>query len=257
MTRFKLPRRLLCCWGIVTLLSTGFLVAPAQAGWFSWFSRKSGWGPASGNSKAAGHRGGECPPVNTPLISIAPIYSSEGNQFILAATTSSAPTLWFYLPYALTDRLSAELRLEQQSESGDAVQTTVIDRLPPTPKPGIIGVQLPPLALQLDRTYHWLLVVICDPNDASANRFAELSLRRVSLSELPAEPLPVLKRLTFYSQNGLWEPFLTSLARERCRAPQNSALAATWQQSLQEIGLAAIANQPIVNCTSIFPADQQ
>ncbi|HIK19116.1 MAG TPA: DUF928 domain-containing protein [Leptolyngbyaceae cyanobacterium M33_DOE_097] len=256
----QLTQRTALFWAIILLVSTP---TPAQAQWWwppSWFRQRSNWGPASGNYTGAAQRGGSCGKVPVPLTALAPFYQAEdGQQYVLGATASDYPILWFYLPYEigtaatnLTPKNStqpiAELRLEEQDpKTQRSFQRTVLE-LPAT-KPGVIGIPLPRRepALIVGKTYHWLLVVRCDPSDASTNQFAELSLHRVQ----PPVPLssiataPPRQQLSFYVQNGLWSETMTLCDRIQ-RASGDPDLLTEWSKIIESVPLNGIMAQQVV-----------
>ncbi len=257
----QLTQRTSLFWAIILLLT---IPSPAQAQWWwppSWFRQQSNWGPASGNYTGAAQRGGNCGKVPVPLTALAPFYRAEdGRQYVLGATASDYPTLWFYLPYEIgtatapnlapqnSPKPIAELRLEEQDPKTQRYFQRTVLELPAT-KPGVIGIQLPHRepALVAGKTYHWLLVVRCDPSDASTNQFTELSLHRVQ----PTVPLPPIattpprQQLNFYVQNGLWSETM-SLCDRLQPASEDPDLLSAWSKAIETVPLEGITAQQVV-----------
>jgi len=266
-----LPRRLALTGAIALILGNLLAPAPAQAGWWwppSWFAKSNNWGPPSGNHTGAAQRSGSCPKVDMPLTALAPSYrAADGQQFVLGATASDYPTLWFYLPYSISalptgdtaatkGKLSAELRIEEQNEKTKEFTQRTVLTLPET-RPGVIGVRVPATEppLEVGKTYHWLLVVRCSAEDTSANQFTEVSLHRVQPPVAIATPSPK-QQLDFYTQNGLWAETMNLCDRLR-HSPGDKELSAAWSQTIQAVPFNGIDAQQIVNScaagTQVFP----
>lgn len=49
-----------------------------------------------------------------------------------------------------------------------------------------------------------------------------------------------------YGQAGIWQETLTTLAQLRRANPNDSAVAAEWEDLLKEVGLGAIAKEPLI-----------
>lgn len=256
-----LTQRTSLFWVVILLISTTPSPAQAQTQWWwppSWFRQKSNWGPPSGNYTGAAQRGGNCGKVPVPLTALAPFHQAEdGRQYVLGATASDYPTLWFYLPYeigaATADRTSqnstrpiAELRLEEQNPQTQRYSQRTVLTLPAT-KPGIIGIPLPrrESPLEVGKTYHWLLVVRCDSTDASTNQFAGVSLHRIQPdTPPPIAPTPLRQRLAFYIQNGLWSE--TMALCDRLRGSGEKGLIDEWSQTIQSVPFNGIASEAVV-----------
>ncbi|MBW4471859.1 MAG: DUF928 domain-containing protein [Stenomitos rutilans HA7619-LM2] len=257
--------------------------APAQAGWWppSWFKRSSGWGPPSGNSSSAAHRGGTCASTTSklPLTALAPTPVQAVDEQALGATTAAYPTLWFYLPYTIgqstpstqaeksdkTPQPFVELRLEEKNADDSAYHQRTILTMSYT-QAGIIGIPLTSTSqspLEVGKLYHWLFVIHCVPGDASANKFTRLSLLRVTPESRVPQPLeqsiprPQRKLYTQYGlwdtvNDGVWNDFITALAALRCRSPNDATLTTLWAQSLTDVGLQSVAKQPL-QCPPAVP----
>ncbi len=173
--------------GVITIiLSLVLHPSKAQAGWFDWlFGSSPVSGTPSGRRTGGGDRSGSCPKVNIPLTALAPLYKTkDGNQFTLGATASKFPTLWFYLPYQITEARPAELRVEER----DANQDYIFDKTVLTltnASPGIVGIRVPQNAvspLPINGQHYFTFVVRCDPSDSSTNKFVSVSVERIPLT---------------------------------------------------------------------------
>ncbi|MBD2463185.1 DUF928 domain-containing protein [Oscillatoria sp. FACHB-1407] len=224
----------------------------------------SGWGVPSGNRRGGGQRAGSCPNVNIPLTALVPLQDDNGTLVAQGSTASDHPTLWFYVPYTIGDAMTASLWLEEPEPGSDPSADRIyytqreILSLPPTP-PGIVSIQLPRSepALTVGNTYRWLLVVTCDASDASSNKVAEVELSRIASDSTVSvgNTASLESRLNAYRQARLWSEFITALGTAYCQSSSrplntNSVVATEWSQTLQEIGLEAIATQSDVTCSA-------
>jgi hypothetical protein len=152
------------------------------------------------------------------------------------------------------DKPIAELRLEEQDPQTQEFRQRVVATLPAA-NPGIIGVRVPDTepSLTPGKTYHWLLVVRCDPDDSSANQFAELSLHRVSV-DVPTSTASasLQQRLDFYIQNGLWAETI-SLCGQLNQSSDNKAALTEWSQTLQAVPFDGIKADRIVSICRTNP----
>lgn len=202
-------------------------------------------------TRGAATRSGSCPAVATPLTALVPTYTLAGGTVIgLQQTVDPHPTLWFYLPYDLTGDRPAELRLEQAAQGPRYVTQRTVLRLTGV-KAGIIGVQVPETepALEVGATANWTFVVLCDPEDASSNKFVNLSVQRVELRRSLQRQIKGssgVDRVDLYSRAGLWENALTTLASLPREAASNHELATHWADLLTAIGVPTeLSQQPV------------
>ncbi len=200
--------------------------------------------PPTGNppqTSGAGSRGGigSCPAVNTPLTALVPKMETTNGEFVWGRTREARPTVWVYVPYTLSPKLPAELRLREQDANGQPINTTIA-RLTEA-SPGVIGLRFPPgKTLKTNQIYYWSFVVLCDPNDSSANQFVKAAIQRISPTPTLANQLQTAKpfeRATLYAQAGLWYDALTQLAGLRQANPQEAMLLQDWNALLTHIGL--------------------
>ncbi len=203
-----------------------------------------------GKSRGTATRGGGCPAVDTPLTALVPVYETKtGAKLPMGLTTSEYPTLWFYLPYALTLDRPARLVVET-SELGTnyMTQQTVLEIT--NLKAGIVGIPIPKsqAPLQIGQRANWTLTILCNPQDAAANKYVDVSLQRVAADPTLQQQLATAtleQRVELYGAAGLWENTLTTLAQLRHAAPNDRTLAADWQDLLQTANLSGLATQPM------------
>jgi hypothetical protein len=192
-----------------------------------------------GRRESAGIRG-NCLPPNQSLTVIIP-----ENQVTL--TTSTYPSLFFYLPK--TDAKEAIFIL---SDENDREIYKSIFRVADIS--GLLKVSIPDNfispTLELDQNYFWQFALICDPKNPSKNPLVDGWVQRVSLNEATLNQLESaseIKKVNIYDEAGIWQDALTTLANLRQQDPDNLFLESQWNQLLEKIGLARIAQEPIVN----------
>ncbi|MGA7936594.1 MAG: DUF928 domain-containing protein [Kovacikia sp.] len=209
--------------------------------------------PPTGNppqTSGAGNRGGigSCPIVNTPLTALVPKLETSNGELIWGRTTEARPTVWIYVPYALSPKLPGELRLREQDVNGKPGNTTIA-RVTQT-SPGVIGLRLPSgKALKVNQTYYWSFVVLCDLKDSSANQFVKAAIQRVATAPSLAKQLQTaqpLERAALYARAGLWYDALTQVAGLRQSHPREATFVQDWQALLADGGLDSSAMQEIV-----------
>ena len=57
--------------------------------------------------------------------------------------------------------------------------------------------------------------------------------------------MPPRERVALYVANGIWHEALTTLAELHYAEPKNAAISKDWASILHEVGLDAIATEPI------------
>lgn len=184
-------------------------------------------------NRIAGGSRGNCLASNHPLIALVP----EKN---LNLTTSTSPQLFFYIP-ATTNPHQIEFVLRNQND--ELVYETSVET---NHKSGIVSIKLPNSiesnGLKLNENYHWYLSMICDPQQRSHDLVVEGWIRRIELETAMQKQLqnyqPV-EQAQLYYQNGIWYDALATIAQE-----QNTS---KWSELLNSIGLADLAQQPIIN----------
>jgi hypothetical protein len=175
-----------------------------------------------GRRTPGGSRGGACKQTDKPLTALVP----ENAQGL---TTAEHPVFWFYVPDAPEDIHVIEFSVHDQNDTATLYRTSV--QLSKTP--GVVGIPLPPSpehSLKLNESYHWRLIVNCDPNETSEN-VLELDgwVTRVQQSPNP------------------WYDNLTNLAKRYLSEPQNPEVKTAWTALLKSVELEELAQAPLVS----------
>jgi hypothetical protein len=234
-------------WSLATVAP--WAIAPAQA---LKAVRRAGRG--------ASIRGGTCQPQQAqPLLSLLPLYQTDQGQVLAVGTTQAThPTLWLHLPYPITPQHPAELRREDPDPADPAYrQLRTVARITEAPA-GIIGLRLPTTEppLRPNQLTDFQFVVQCDAQDPSSNQVITFSLMRqvpgVSIQEALRRQ-SAGDRLRMYQNLGFWQDAVSTLATLRQQNPSDRQLTTEWTLLLQQIGLEAIAPQPIHPCCDAPP----
>jgi Domain of Unknown Function (DUF928) len=174
-----------------------------------------------------------CPATALPLVtltpeqrvtnpnSIAPIIQVWGKM------TAANPTLWFYMPYDKTSKLTASFTL-----NGITTPVTLPD------KPGFIPVSVssrPHLKLEVGQSYPWSLTVNCgvNPNVSGWIEWVEVEPQTLKLITA-AKPKPTQQAI-LYANEGLWYDAVNILAIQRGQKPNNQEVNTLWQQLLANL----------------------
>ncbi len=208
-------------------------------------------GAPAGNREGAGSHG-LCKITNqekdiAPLIAIMPEVSvkaaNKDKKYIWGETISSNPTLWFYVAYPVNSQV--EFILQDEAENEIYKTTFTLENTQ-----GIISLALPEnqVNLETDKSYHWYLYVICNP-ESSPDDFVEGWIKRTNLTskiQHQLESATSLERISIYAENGLWFDTLSTIDTLR-KTDLNNNISAIWTNLLQQIGLDAISQKPIID----------
>ncbi|MGB3238867.1 MAG: DUF928 domain-containing protein [Geitlerinemataceae cyanobacterium] len=202
---------------------------------------------------ASGGTRGHCPQTPSTTTQEMAALIPETNRGL---TLKSHPTFFFYVPPTSTPALLFTLKDENDSIHYQKV-------VPLSETQGIVSIDLPmdELPLEIDKTYQWFAIALCQYDENQPNSDSEFLyslnnpwvqgwVRRVEPSphlNLPPEREASLELAAVYADNGIWFDTLAILAELRHDRPQNSTLAREWETLLNSIGLEAISSQPLVD----------
>lgn len=192
-----------------------------------------------------------------PLTALVPMLR-EGKEapLFVGSTTEAHPTLWFYLPYALTPNHPAELRIEEPDPEDNqfTIQRTILTLK--QAQPGVMRIQLPKTEapLPFNQIVHWKFVVRCDEKDTSVNQFVDISMIRLKTEPKLLQGIllaPPIERSKRYMQAGIWNEALTIMANLRLQQPKDGTIEKEWQSLLKTAGLDEVATQPLNTCCEV------
>lgn len=165
-------------------------------------------------------------------------------------TVSEHPTIWFYLPSALTSDVAIEFVLQDATDQEIyRTEFTATDT-----QPGLIRLAVPDTApaIEPDKPYFWTLAIYCNPTRPSESVFVQGTVQRSRLTSDQQAQLTTaapLERSRLYAASGLWYDSLTTLADLRAIDPTQAETA--WTDLLQQVGLEAVVEQPISPCCTV------
>lgn len=158
-------------------------------------------------------------------------------------TVSARPTFFVYLPPTTSKEVFFSLQDEQGNPHYQSILTI-------SGSGGIVSVTLPENApeLEMGKNYLWFFAPIPPGGVLRPDNYSVTGwVKRV---EAPIEgdrntALNPVELATLYARSGVWYDTLAVLMAARRSQPDNATLAKEWQDLLKQVGLNAIANQPI------------
>lgn len=207
----------------------------------------------AGRGAPGGRRGGatrgQCPKLEagqSPLTALVP----DTQKLVLGLTVSENPTLWFYIPYALSERLPLKFVLQDEQKK-EVYQTTFAGL---QTQPGIVKLTLPStVTLETGKMYNWKFAIYCDPNISgespkiSVQGWIQRTAPNATLASQLKESTP-RQLVALYAKEGIWFDALTTLAELQMANPQDVSLKNDWVSLLESVGLSDIAQAPIIQC---------
>lgn len=206
--------------------------------------------PPDGIGAPTGRRDGGASRGNCPdygdLAALVPI--TDG--IVWGQTTAAQPTLWFYLPAAVTSEQSMELVINNGADETLYMTTVVTDV-----EAGTIAIS-PSVTLPIDTPHYWTLVLYCDPAQPATSVFVSGTIERVaadSVEPLLAETVPSLALAQDYASAGIWHDALTVLgALQQTEAGDNQRDSQIlWTTLLEQVGLESATDAPIQPCCEV------
>jgi hypothetical protein len=173
-----------------------------------------------------------------------------------ALTVAEHPTFFVYVPQ--TSAKKALFVLKDESEDYYYQKS-----LPIPSTAGVVNFTLPPdvPALKIGKNYQWSVVLICGEAIRPDSPAVVGQIRRIELNSILSSQLKnlsSLERAALYGKNGIWYDTLATLAQLRRDSstqsiatiaptqPDDSTLAASWEELLKSVGLEAIATKPLL-----------
>ena len=210
-------------------------------------------GRPGGRRRGGGSRGG-CSADGVPLSAIAYSDSQPGtelgvpvaNESVGAFTTQAQPTLWFYLPQALSSEVQAELVVKDE-------QDAVLYRGQLKGNMNNNGIISVPMAVDLavGNAYHWFLSLDCGETDTdSVDGWIVRRENRPEVTRILTQAEP-RNRAAIYASYGYLQDALSELATLRLRNLDDSAIAEDWVGFLSDLGLEDLIAAPILDCCQL------
>lgn len=132
------------------------------------------------NSTVGGGKRGGCLTREMRTL-FRPVLPMDDSGAAIANTTSSTPSLWWYVP--ANDAVKAELSVFTQDNTDDSlVHYQVIDDI--GSEAGLLQVTLPNNTIKADRSYWWDLTLACDEIDRSGDVYLFGSITRQNIDQV-------------------------------------------------------------------------
>lgn len=154
-------------------------------------------------------------------------------------TVAARPTFFVYMPSSS----AREVFFSIQDEAGNHLYQTLL-RISGTG--GIISVTLPENApeLEIGKNYVWFFAPISPGEILRPDTVSVVGwVKRVEATTVAGAT--ALDRATEYAKSGIWYDTVTVLASAQQTQPGNVTLASEWKDLLKQVGLEAIATQPL------------
>jgi Domain of Unknown Function (DUF928) len=155
-------------------------------------------------------------------------------------TVAARPTFFVYLPPTASEYVFFSLQDEYRKHHYQTV-------LKVSGKGGIVGFTLPEDAppLEIGKNYVWFFAPIPPGGILRPDNVGVIGwVRRVEPIDTSATASPI-QQATQYAQSGIWYDTLATLATAVRTQPDNATLTKEWRDLLKQVGLEAIASQPI------------
>jgi hypothetical protein len=157
-------------------------------------------------------------------------------------TASAHPTLMVYVPPTATEQVFFSV----QDENRNPVYQTTLNI---SGEGGVVSITLPKSApeLEVGKTYTWYFAPIA-PNSVLRpdNYTVKGWMKRVEAPQVDSSSdTTVMAQAKAYAEAGIWYDTVAVLAAAQQAEPQNAMLADEWHDLLEQVGLEAVAQQPI------------
>ncbi|MGB3571305.1 MAG: DUF928 domain-containing protein [Phormidesmis sp.] len=203
-----------------------------------------GQGAPTGRRDGGASRG-NCPEYGD-LAALVPITAGR----VWGKTTAAQPTLWFYLPAAISPEIPIEL-IVQDAEDDILYETSLAVAV----ETGTIAIALPEtVTLPVGEPHYWTMALFCDPERPASSVFVNGTIERVSvggLAPLTADTERSLSQAQVYAEAGIWHDALTILAERQRTNISDSKSQTAWAALLEQVGLAQAATQPVQACCEV------
>ncbi|NET33309.1 MAG: DUF928 domain-containing protein [Cyanothece sp. SIO1E1] len=163
------------------------------------------------------------------------------NQY--GRTISARPTFFVYVP-PMTSRVVFFSLQDQHRQHHYQTMLTI------SGQGGLVSVTLPADApeLELDKNYAWFFAPVDLNGRLRPDNYGVSGwIKRVAAADLNAIPasLSPVERATEYAKSGVWYDTLDVLVAAQLEQPEDLTLTSEWYDLLEQVGLEAIATQPI------------
>ena len=207
-----------------------------------------------GGRRRGGGLGSECP-ASPSLTAIAyartvlELGTERTDETAGAFTTQARPTLWFYLPAALSEQTVTSFTIKDSRDQllyeGQLLGETDSD--------GIISVPVP-VDLAVGSPYHWFLSVGCGTGEAGDRATVNGWIERQagdSTFNRDISQATSRNRAALYANYGFLQDATTELAALRLANRENTSLAQDWVNFLAALELRDLTAAPLLECCGV------
>jgi hypothetical protein len=217
----------------------------------------------TGRTKGGAGRGRFCPITNETMAALVPsakdipdtlqdkIAEVTAAEIVWGITVEERPTFWFYIPYQADEILNLAEFMLLDVEKHPVLPQPITIQLPDVP--GFVQLQVP-YSLEVGKPFNWYLSIICDDQKPSRNPSVRGWIQRIEPSSqlLTALDNVESKRSHIpYLENGIWFEGVARLAENHHRYRDDVVIQRDWIDLLDFLGLARLANAPVVDCCDI------
>jgi Domain of Unknown Function (DUF928) len=216
-------------------------------------------GRPGGRRRGGGSRGGCAAEPPLTAITYARTVSELGieiaEETVGTLTTQAQPTLWFYLPTALSDDIATAFAIKNSDNellyAGQLSGTTESN--------GIVGVTVP-INFEVGQTYHWFFAIACGEVDSAEGEEFVVDgwIERQTIDpqlERRIERATNRNQAALYADAGFLQDAISGVATLRLNNPDDEALAQTWADFLVALDLSDLTTVPLLDCCSVVERD--
>jgi Domain of Unknown Function (DUF928) len=157
-------------------------------------------------------------------------------------TLEAHPTMLVYVPPTQTPQT---VFFSVQDENRQNLYQTTLEL---SGEGGIIRVTLPESApaLELGKTYTWFFAPVPSEGFLRPDNYSVVGwVKRVELPVESAATANLIDRAAAYAASGVWYDTLNLVVSAQQAQPNNPTLASEWKDLLEQVGLEAVADQPL------------
>ena len=156
----------------------------------------------------------------------------------IGLSQSDRPNLFVSIPQTTAQTMEFSLFDE---EMNGIYQVSV-----PVSQTGLVRVGLPDTAPSLapDQPYYWTVALVCNPSDRMEDWVVGGWVEHVPISNplhQQLENVTALEKVSLYAQQGFWYDALKTLVELQRSQPNNPAVANSWTELMQSVGLDGIS----------------
>jgi hypothetical protein len=157
-------------------------------------------------------------------------------------TMAARPTMLVYVPPTQNPH---KVFFSVQDENRQNLYQTTLEL---SGEGGIIRITLPESApeLEVGKTYAWFFAPVPSAGFLRPDNYGVVGwVKRVEPTVEMAAASNAIERATAYGASGVWYDTLNLMAAAQQAQPNNPTLASEWQDLLEQVGLEAVAAQPV------------